>query len=153
MGIEQLWDAQHLSAEGKELHQLADIICSHEKKDWNSFFEQAPLADDDFMPERLDFKSTFSFDEEQTASGMLSSIPINKSFDDEASRNSAIDDNNFDETNNHLLESILHAQATYPELRFGQLLVNAMQLQEKCSEIFYIGDDELAEKLNLLTSK
>jgi hypothetical protein len=45
--VEQLWDAQHLSAEGNELHQLADIICDHEKKDWNSFFEQAPLADDD----------------------------------------------------------------------------------------------------------
>jgi hypothetical protein len=151
--VEQLWDAQYQSAEGNELHQLADLICAYEKKDWNSFFEQEPLTDDDFMPDRLNFKSTFTFDEDKTASGMLTNIPVNTNIDDEASRSSAIDDTNVNETNNHLIESILHAQVTYPEFRFGQLLVNAMKLQEKCSEIFYIGDDELAEKLNLLTSK
>lgn len=151
--VEQLWDAQYQSAEGNELHQLADLITTYEKKDWNSFFEQAPLTDDDFMPGRLDFNSKFSFDDDKTASGMLSSISINTDIDDAASRDSAIDDTNVHETNNHLIESILHAQATYPELRFGQLLVNAMQLQKKCSEIFYIGDDELAEKLNLLSSE
>jgi hypothetical protein len=37
--VEQLWDAQYQSAEGNELHQLADLICSYEKKDWGSFFE------------------------------------------------------------------------------------------------------------------
>jgi hypothetical protein len=153
--VEQLWDAQYQSAEGNELHQLADLITTYEKKDWDSFFEQEPLTDADFMPCRLNFKSEFSFDDDKTASGMLSSISINADIDNdnEASRDSAIDDTNVHETNNHLIESILHAQATYPELRFGQLLVNAMQLQEKCSEIFYIGDDELAEKLNLLTSE
>jgi len=31
--VEQLWDAQYFSAEGNELHQLADLICSYEKKD------------------------------------------------------------------------------------------------------------------------
>jgi len=36
--VEQLWDAQYQSAEGNELHQLADLICAYEKKDWNSFF-------------------------------------------------------------------------------------------------------------------
>jgi hypothetical protein len=151
--VEQLWDAQYQSAEGNKLHQLADLITTYEKKDWDSFFEQEPLTDDDFMPGRLDFKSKFSFDDDKTASGMLSSISINTDFDDAASRDSTIDYTNVHGTNNHLLESILHAQATYPELRFGQLLVNAMKLQEKCSEIFYIGDDELAEKLNLLTSE
>ena len=151
--VEQLWDAQYQSAEGNELHQLADLITIYEKKDWDSFFEQEPLADDDFMPDRLDFKSKISFDDDKTASGMLSSIPINTDFDDEASIDSAIDDNNLDETNNHLLESILHDQAKPPELRFGQLLVNAMKLQENCSEVFYIEDDELAEKLNLLSSE
>jgi hypothetical protein len=148
--VEQLWDAQHLSAEGNELHQLADIICAHEKKDWDSFFEQAPLADDDFMPERLNFKSKFSFDKDQTASGMLSSIPINKSFDEETSRNSAIDDNNFDETNNHLLESIIHAQEKHPELRFGQLLASAITNTQTCTELFYIEDELLAEKIKSL---
>ena len=151
--VQQLWDAQYQSAEGNELHQLADLITIYEKKDWDSFFEQEPLADDDFMPDRLDFKSKISFDDDKTASGMLSSISINTDFDDEASIDSAIDDNNLDETNNHLLESILHSQAKHPELRFGQLLVNAIKLQEKCSEVFYIEDDELAEKLNLLSSE
>lgn len=75
--VEQLWDAQYQSTEGNELHQLADLICAYEKKDWDSFFEQAPLADDDFMPSRLNFKSKLSFNEEKTASGMLSNIPIN----------------------------------------------------------------------------
>lgn len=148
--VEQLWDAQRLSAEGNELHQLADIICAHEKKDWDSFFEQASLASDDFMPERLNFKSKFSFDEDQTASGILSSIPINKSFDDEASRNSAIDDNNFDETNNHLLESIIHAQEKHPELRFGQLLASAITNTQSCTELFYIEDELFAEKIKSL---
>jgi hypothetical protein len=105
------------------------------------------------MPGRLDFKSEFSFDADKTASGMLSSISINTDFDDETSRYSAIDDTNAHETNNHLLENILYAQATYPEFRFGQLLVNAMQLQEKSSETFYIEDDKLAEKINQLSLK
>lgn len=50
--VEQLWDAQYQSTESNELHQLADLICTYEKKDWNSYFEKAPLADDDFMPGR-----------------------------------------------------------------------------------------------------
>jgi len=37
--VEELWDAQYKSAEGNELHQLADLICAYEKPDWNSFFE------------------------------------------------------------------------------------------------------------------
>ena len=43
--VEQLWDAQYHSAEGNELHTLADLICAYEKPDWNSFFEQDPPAD------------------------------------------------------------------------------------------------------------
>jgi hypothetical protein len=148
--VEQLWDAQYQSAEGNELHQLADLICAYEKKDWDSFFEESPLTDEDFMPERLDFKSKFSFDKDQTASGMLSSIPINKSFDEETSRNSAIDDNNFDETNNLLLESIIHAQEKHPELRFGQLLASAITNTQTCTELFYIEDELLAEKIKSL---
>ena len=31
--VEQLWDAQYQSAEGNELHQLADLICAYDKKD------------------------------------------------------------------------------------------------------------------------
>lgn len=36
--VEQIWDAQCQSAEGNKLHQLTDLICAYEKKDWNSFF-------------------------------------------------------------------------------------------------------------------
>ncbi|WP_448247835.1 hypothetical protein [Thalassotalea agariperforans] len=146
--VEQLWDAQYQSAEGNELHQLANLICAYEKKDWNSYFEEAPLADDDFMPGRLDFKSKFSCDEEQTASGMLSSIPIKHEIDDEASRGSALDEIRLDDAKQHLIESIVNVMAKYPELRLGQLLVNAMPLEQPCPELFYIEDDELVKRLN-----
>jgi hypothetical protein len=88
--VEQLWDAQYQSAKGNELHQLADLICAYEKKEWNSFFEQAPLDDDDFMPGRLNFKSTYTVNEDKTASGMLSNIPVNTNIDDESSRDSSL---------------------------------------------------------------
>ena len=102
--VEQLWDAQYKSVRGNELHQLADIICAYEKKDWNSYFEEAPLADDDFMPGRLNFKSKFIFDDENTAKGMLSNIPINTEVDDESSRDSVLADNHLDETKQHMLK-------------------------------------------------
>ncbi len=146
--VEQLWDAQHQSDEGNELHQLADLICAYEKKDWNSFFEDAPLADDDFMPGRLNFKSTFSFDEEQTASGMLSSISINTNIDDESSRDSTLADSNLDDAKQHLIESIVNVMAKYPELRLGQLLVNALSTPQRCPEIYHVEDTMLTEKLN-----
>ena len=146
--VEQLWDAQYHSPEGNELHQLADLICSYEKKDWNSYFEEVPLADDDFMPHRLNFKSKFTFDEEKTASGMLSNIAINTEVDDESSRDSVLADNHLDETKQHLLESINKVLLKYPELRLGQLLINVMNLQKLCPELFYVEDDVLAEKIN-----
>ena len=54
--VEQLWDAQYHSAEGSELHRLADLICAYENKSWDSYFAQEPLADDDFMPEKAPLK-------------------------------------------------------------------------------------------------
>ena len=33
--VEQLWDAQYQSAEGNELHQLADLICAYEQENLN----------------------------------------------------------------------------------------------------------------------
>lgn len=145
--VEQLWHAQYLSAEGNELHQLADLICTYEKKDWNSYFEEAPLADDDFMPGRLNFKSKFTFDEEQTSSGMLSSIPINQNIDDEGSRDSALANSYLDDAKQNLLENITNVLLKYPELRLGQLLINAISLQQPCPELFHIEDNVLAEKL------
>jgi hypothetical protein len=150
--VEELWDAQYQSAEGNELHQLADIICAYEKKDWDSFFEQAPLTDDDFMPGRLNFKSKFAFDEVKTAGGTLSSISINTNIDDETSRDSALTDSRLDDDKQHLLESITDIQTNYPELRLGQLLINAINLQQPCPELFNIKDDVLAEKINLFST-
>lgn len=149
--VEQLWDAQYLSAEGNELYQLADLICAYEKKDWNSFFEEVPLANDNFMPERLNFKSKFTFDEEQTSSGMLSSIPINPNIDDEGSRDSALANSYLDDAKQNLLENITNVQAKYPELRLGQLLINALNIQKPCPELFHIEDNVLAEKLSHLS--
>lgn len=149
--VEQLWDAQYQSAEGNELHQLADLICAYEKKDWNSYFDEVPFADDDFMPGRLNFKSKYSCDEEQTASGMLSSIPINTKVDDEVSRDSALTDSNLDDAKQHLIESIVNVMAKHPELRLGQLLINAMNYQQPCPELFQVEDNVLAEKLNLFS--
>ena len=149
--VEQLWDAQYQSAEGNELHQLADLICAYEKKDWTSYFEEAPLTDDDFMPGRLDFKSKFSFDEEQTASDMLSGIPVNTAINDESLRDSALIENNLNHSKQHLLESITNVMVKYPELRLGQLLVNAINIQQPCPELFYIDDDELVKRINQLS--
>ena len=150
--VEELWDAQYQSVEGNELHLLADLICAYEKKDWDSFFEQAPLADDDFMPGRLNFKSKLSFDEDKTAGGMLSSIPVNTNIDDETSRDSALAGSRLNDDKQHLLESITDIQSNYPELRLGQLLINAINPQQPCPELFNIEDDALAEKINLLSS-
>ncbi len=146
--VEQLWDAQYQSAEGNELHQLADLICAYEKKDWDSFFEEDPLADDDFMPGRLNFKLNWPFDEDKTASGMLSSILINTEVDDESSRDSVLVDNALDETKQYLLESIANAMHKHPELRLGQLLMNALSFQQSSPELFYIEDDVLTEKIS-----
>jgi hypothetical protein len=150
--VEQLWDAQYQSAEGNELHQLADLICAYEKKDWNSYFEEAPFADDDFMPSRLNLKSKYDCDEEQTASGMLSSISVSTEINDESSRDSALVESNLDDTKQHLLKSITNVIAKYPELRLGQLLVNAINIQQPCPEIFHVEDNVLAEKLNELAN-
>jgi hypothetical protein len=151
--LEQLWDAQYHSSEGNELHKLADLICAYEANDWDSFFEEIPLADDDFMPDRLNFKSKFTSDEDKTARGMLSSIPVNKSIDDDSSRDSALSDSNLDDAKQHLIESIVNVMAKHPELRLGQLLVNVITPQEPCLELFHIQDDVLAEKINQFSER
>lgn len=42
--VEKLWDAQYHSAEGNELHQLADLICAYEGKSWDSYFNKVDAA-------------------------------------------------------------------------------------------------------------
>jgi len=92
--VEQLWGAQYRSTEGNELHRLADLICAYENKSWDSYFAQEPLADDDFMPERLNFETKISFQKMGAAKGKLSNIPFNKGTDDDASLQSSIDEDN-----------------------------------------------------------
>lgn len=94
--LEQLWDAQYHSAEGNELHKLANLICAYENKSWDSYFAQGPLLDDDFMPERPSFKAKTPFEEVGVASGILADTPADKDIDEDDSRQSAIDEENTD---------------------------------------------------------
>jgi len=54
------------------------------------------LADDDFMPERLNFEAKVPFQEMGAAKGKLSNIPVNKDIDEDDSRQSSVDENNTD---------------------------------------------------------
>ena len=94
--VEQLWDAQYHSAEGNELHKLADLICAYENKSWDSYFAQIPLADDNFMSERLNSIEGLPLEESGVASGILADTPVNKNIDEDDSRQSAIDEENTD---------------------------------------------------------
>lgn len=115
--VEQLWDAQYLSAEGNELQTLANLICAYEKKDWYSFFEEVPLADDDFMPDRP------PCNEEKTARDLSPIIPNSTKMDDDKQ---------------YLLEGLTRVMAKCPEFRLGQLLANAINLQQPCPELFML---------------
>ena len=46
-----------------------------------------------------------------------------------------------------MLEVIRHAWMRYPDLRLGQLLVNAVRPSEPCPEVFYVEDSSLLQKL------
>lgn len=94
--VEQLWDAQYHSAEGNELHKLADLICAYENKSSDSYFAQIPLADDNFMSERLNSIEGLPLEESGVASGILADTPVNKNIDEDDSRQSAIDEENTD---------------------------------------------------------
>ncbi|MGB1200308.1 MAG: hypothetical protein ACPG5R_02010 [Cognaticolwellia aestuarii] len=50
--VEELWGAQYYSAEGNELHRLADLICGYEGKSWNSYIDEEGCVSDDFLTER-----------------------------------------------------------------------------------------------------
>ena len=88
--------AQYHSTESNALHKLADLICAYEKKDWESYFAQVPLAEDYFMPERLNFNAKIPFKKMGAASGKLSNTPINKDIDEDYSCQSSIDEENTD---------------------------------------------------------
>jgi hypothetical protein len=52
--VEDLWGAQYYSAEGNELHRLADLICVYERKSWGSYIDEEGCVSDDFLTERED---------------------------------------------------------------------------------------------------
>lgn len=47
-----------------------------------------------------------------------------------------------------VLTALRNAWAESPELRLGQLIVNAIRPSDPCPEIFYIEDDGLLKRLN-----
>lgn len=85
--VELLWDAQFHSAEGNELHQLADLICDYEGKSWNSYFNEVEVASDDFMAER-----EIMIEQKGVAKGLLKNFEANNSFTQEESLKSAMDE-------------------------------------------------------------
>tara|TARA_R110001583_G_scaffold2296_17_gene17004 strand:+ start:5244 stop:6176 length:933 start_codon:yes stop_codon:yes gene_type:complete len=161
--VEQLWDAQYHSAQGSELNKLADLICAYEKKSWDSYFAQVPLADDDFMPERLNINAKISFNKMGTVTGQLSKHPINNDVDENRSCPSSVVEENTHlsrkvmsqvELNTNktmpeiMLKTIEKLWAKYPDLRLTQLLVNVIMPSESCPEIYYIEDSKLIKLLD-----
>ncbi len=90
--VEQLWDAQYHSAQGNELHKLADLICCYEKKDWDPYFNESSVVSDDFMSDRVDIVTELPDENMGKASGILFDTPINPNIDDDDSRQSSIED-------------------------------------------------------------
>ena len=161
--VEQLWDAQYHSAQGSELHKLVDLICAYEKKSWESYFAQVPLADDDFMPERLNFNAKIPFNKMSAVTGQLSKHLIHNDIDENRSCPSSVDEENTSlrrkvmsqvELNTNkaiheiMLKTIENVWTKYPDLRLAQLLVNVIMPSESCPEIYYIEDSKLIKLLN-----
>ncbi len=90
--VEQLWDALYQSVDGNELLQLADLIFNYENKNWDSYFNEADVASDDFMAERAGI-----IEKKAEARGILSEVKANKDVDDE-SPGSSVNEGNEDKT-------------------------------------------------------
>lgn len=54
---------------------------------------------------------------------------------------------------NELLETLKTTWDFYPDLRFTQLIVNAINPKDPCPEIFHVEDSRLIEKLQQLQPK
>lgn len=55
--------------------------------------------------------------------------------------------------NKEMLETIAKVWAKYSDLRLAQLLVNAIKPSESCSEVYYIEDSQLINKLKLFINE
>lgn len=73
---------------------LTVIVPQNEEKEWASHFEHTPTVSDDFMRESGNLIAVPVDKRMGKACGMLSDIPINPNINDEASCQSAIDDEN-----------------------------------------------------------
>jgi hypothetical protein len=150
--VEQLWDVQYHSAEGNELHQLADLICKFEGKNWDSYFNSVNVVSNDFMAAREDV-----IEQKGAARGVLSDIKVNSYVDDDASLENSFDEDMdmsinqvLSETKVEILENIANIWVKYPDLRLTQLIVNAINPKSPCPEIFYIEDSQLLYKIKQL---
>lgn len=143
--LDQLWDAQNLSSIGSELYQLVDLIHSYEGKSWDSYFNE--VASDDFMAEREEI-----IKQNGAASGLLSDINLNKGVSDDESLQDSIDEyarikQVLPEAKMEIIEILARIWTKYPDLRLSQLIVNAIPLKYSLSELFYIEDSILLNKL------
>jgi antitoxin CcdA len=77
--IEMLWDTQYHSADGNELHQLADLICAYEGKSWDSYFSEVDAASDDLIADRDDI-----IKQKAIVRCILSGTKVNNDIDDGA---------------------------------------------------------------------
>jgi len=150
--VEQLWDAQYCSAEGNELHRLADLICKFEGKNWDSYFDSVNVVSNDFMAAREDV-----IEQKGAARGVLSDIKVNSYVDDNASLENSFDEDMdmsinqvLSETKVEILENIANIWVKYPDLRLTQLIVNEINLKSSCSDILYVEDSELLKEFKLL---
>jgi len=151
--LDKLWDAQHLSEAGSELNQLADLICDFEGKSWDKYFNEEDSVSSDLMSEREDL-----FDEKGSANGILSGIKVNKSVSDDESLQSDIDEEVsitqvLPKEQIKLLETLSRVWTQYPDLRLTQLIVNAINPQSLFSDVFYVEDSEVIDKLKKLLDK
>tara|TARA_R110001583_G_scaffold187837_2_gene349386 strand:+ start:5581 stop:6222 length:642 start_codon:yes stop_codon:yes gene_type:complete len=77
--VEMLWDTQYHSADGNELHQLADLICAYEGKSWDSYFSEVDAASDDLIADRDDI-----IKQKAIVRCILSGTKVNNDIDDGA---------------------------------------------------------------------
>jgi antitoxin CcdA len=105
--VEQLWDSQCHSAEGSELHKLADLIFAYENKSWDSYFAETELADDDFMSDRLNTIEGLPLQKLGVASIILTDTHVNKDIDEDDSSQSTTDEKDIAEVSVNVIGELL----------------------------------------------
>ena len=148
--VERIFGPQQLSNTGSEFYQLAGLVYDYEGKNWDSYFDSVDGASSDFMEDRED-----TIEQRGSANGILSGIQVNSSFNEDESLESGIDEGlsiiqGLPEEKVKLLAIIAKIWTQYPDLRLTQLIVNAIPAKLQHSEIFYVEDSEIINKLKQL---